>query len=166
LKTILETERLRLREFTVSDANFVQQLVNTPSWIQFIGDRNIHTLEAAQEYIQQSLQKSYEKNGYGLWLMELKKTSEPIGMCGLVNRETLENVDIGFALLPMHERKGYTYEAAKATLTYAKEALQISKIVAITDTKNVASIGLLNKIGLQFEKELQLSEDDTVLLFS
>ena len=107
MKTLLETERLRLREFTLSDANFVQQLVNTPSWIQFIGDRNIRTLEASQEYIQNNLQKSYEKNGYGLWLMQLKETSKPIGMCGLVNRQSLENVDIGFALLPTYERNGY-----------------------------------------------------------
>lgn len=107
MKTQLETERVRLREFTLSDADFVQQLVNTPSWIQFIGDRNIRTLEASQEYIQNNLQKSYKKNGFGLWLMQLKETSKSIGMCGLVNRETLGNVDIGFALLPMYERNGY-----------------------------------------------------------
>ena len=98
--------------------------------------------------------------------MERKETSEPIGMCGLVNRESLENVDIGFALLPIYKRTGYTYEAAKATLTYAKETLQIEKIVAITDSENVASIKLLNKIGLQFEKEIQYDENETVLLFS
>ncbi len=166
MKTILETDRLRLREFVLDDAEFVLKLVNTPAWIQFIGDKNIRTQEAAQKYITESLQKSYAQNGYGLWLMELKETSEPIGMCGLVNRDTLEDVDIGFALLPEFTRKGYTFEAAKATMYYAKNTLHIPKIVAITNTDNVASIGLLNKIGLRFEKELQLSEDDTVLLFS
>ncbi|MBC8756840.1 GNAT family N-acetyltransferase [Kordia sp. YSTF-M3] len=166
MKTILETERLRLREFKLSDADFILQLVNTPLWIQFIGNKNIRTHGVAEEYIQNNLQKSYKKNGFGLWLMELKETSKSIGMCGLVNRESLDDVDIGFALLPSYERNGYTFEAAKATLNYAKETLNIDKIVAITDPKNVASIGLLNKIGLQFEKEVHLSEDDVVLLFS
>ncbi|WP_298420203.1 GNAT family N-acetyltransferase [uncultured Kordia sp.] len=166
MKNILETERLVLREFIIEDVAFVIQLVNTPTWIEFIGDRNIKTETAAQDYIENSLMKSYATNGFGLWLMKLKETSKPIGMCGLVKRDTLEDVDIGFALLPEYGRKGYTFEAAKATLNYAKDTLNIQKIVAITDTKNAASIGLLNKIGLQFEKELQLSEDDTVLLFS
>ena len=166
MKKILETERLRLREFSLKDAEFVLELVNTPSWIQYIGDRNIRTPGVAEEYIQDNLQKSYSKNGFGLWLMELKETSEAIGMCGLVNRDSLKDVDIGFALLPKYERKGYTFEAATATLAHAKEKLQIPKIVAITDTNNMASIVLLNKIGLRFEKELKLSKNDTVLLFS
>jgi RimJ/RimL family protein N-acetyltransferase len=166
LKTILVTERLRLREFTLDDSSFILELVNTPSWIQYIGDRKIRTPGLAEEYIEENLQKSYSKNGFGLWLMELKETKTPIGMCGLVNRESLDDVDIGFALLPKYERNGYTYEAAKATLAYAKETLKIDKIVAITSNNNIASIGLLNKIGLHFEKELELTENDTVLLFS
>ncbi|WP_046759110.1 GNAT family N-acetyltransferase [Kordia jejudonensis] len=166
MKTILETNRLRLREFVSEDSEFIMQLVNTPLWIQFIGDRNIKTLGVAEEYIQENLRVGYSKNGFGLWCMELKTSSTPIGMCGLVKRKSLENVDIGFALLPDYERQGYTFEAAKATMKYAKDRLKIKKIVAITDPKNVASIGLLNKIGLRFEKELQLSEGDTVLLFS
>lgn len=166
MKTILETERLRLREFSLNDAEFVLELVNTPSWIQYIGDRKIRTPGLAEEYIQETIQKSYAKNGFGLWLVELKETKEPIGMCGLVNRESLEDVDIGFALLPEYFRNGYTYEAAKATLKYAKEKLKIEKVVAITNQKNSASIGLLNKLGLQFEKELEMNENNTVLLFS
>lgn len=166
MKTILVTERLRLREFSLSDAEFILELVNTPSWIQYIGDRKIRTPGLAEAYIEENLQKSYAKNGFGLWLMELKETKEPIGMCGLVNRKSLDHVDIGFALLPAYERKGYTFEAAKATLAYAKDTLKIEKIVAITTATNAASIGLLNKIGLHFEKELELKENDTVLLFS
>ncbi|AXG71756.1 acetyltransferase (GNAT) domain protein [Kordia sp. SMS9] len=166
MKTILETERLRLREFLLDDREFILKLVNTPGWIEFIGDRNIKTPGVAEEYIQDNLQTGYANNGFGLWLIELKATKEPIGMCGLVKRKTLENVDIGFALLPEYARNGYTYEAAKATLKYAKEQLKLDKIVAITDQKNVASIGLLNKIGLHFEKKLELTENDAVLLFS
>ena len=166
MKVILETKRLLLREFVSDDSEFILELVNTPDWIQFIGDRNIRTQGVAEEYIQENLQKSYTKNGFGLWLMELKDTEEPIGMCGLVKRKSLEHVDIGFALLPQFARQGYTFEAAKATLSYAKEKLKIPKIVAITDSKNEASIGLLHKLGFAFEKELELSENNTVLLFS
>lgn len=166
MKTILETKRLLLREFTVDDAEFILELVNTPLWLEFIGDKNIRNKENAIDYIENRLQKSYINNGYGLWLMQLKVDATPIGMCGLLNRESLEDIDIGFALLPEHERKGYTYEAAKATLTYAEKVLQISKVVAITNTNNIASIRLLNKLGLQFDQELLLSEDDPVLLFS
>ncbi|WP_046744773.1 GNAT family N-acetyltransferase [Kordia zhangzhouensis] len=166
MKTILETKRLLLREFTVNDAEFILELVNTPLWLEFIGDKNIRNKENAIDYIENRLQKSYINNGYGLWLMQLKVDATPIGMCGLLNRESLEDIDIGFALLPEHERKGYTYEAAKATLTYAEKVLQIPKVVAITNTNNIASIRLLNKLGLQFDQELLLSEDDPVLLFS
>ncbi|WP_430408990.1 GNAT family N-acetyltransferase [Kordia sp.] len=166
MKKIFETERLMLREFTQKDAAFVLQLVNSPSWLKFIGDRNITTIEVATQYIKNNLMLSYEINYFGLWLVSLKDTGIPIGMCGLVNRDYLENIDIGFALLPKYERKGYMYEATKATMNYGKKVIGIDKIVAITDTKNVASIGLLNKIGLQFEKKLQLSDDDIILLFS
>ena len=165
LKTILKTDRLRLREFTLDDTSFVLKLVNTPSWIEFIGDKNIRTHGVAEEYILNNLQESYEVNGFGLWLMELKGTQTPIGMCGLVNRDTLDDIDIGFALLPEYERKGYTYEAAKATLQYAKDILNIDKVVAITTKANNASIALLEKLGLQFEKEL-VSKSETLLLFS
>ncbi|PTX62362.1 RimJ/RimL family protein N-acetyltransferase [Kordia periserrulae] len=166
MKTILETERLRLREFSLEDAEFILALVNTPAWIQYIGDRNIKTPGVAEEYIQETLQKSYAKNGFGLWLMERKEDEESIGMCGLVKRQSLEHVDIGFALLPEYGRQGYTLEAAKATLQYSKEKLKLNTIVAITDPENIASIGLLHKLGMQFDKKLQLSEDNTVLLFS
>lgn len=166
MKTILETERLLIREFVSDDSKFILELVNTPDWIQFIGDRNIRTQGVAEEYIQENLQKSYTKNGFGLWLMELKETKIPIGMCGLVKRDSLEDVDIGFALLPAYQRKGYTFEAAEAILIYAHEMLEIPKIVAITDPKNVASIALLQKLGMQLEKKVILSANDTVLLFS
>lgn len=166
MKKILETERLFLREFHTNDVNFILDLVNSPSWIQFIGDRNIRTEEAAKLYIENSLQKSYAQHGYGLWLMQLKETSKAIGMCGLVNRASLEDIDIGFALLPAYEKKGYALEAAQATMNYANSDLNIAKIVAITDKNNVGSKKLLNKIGLHFEKELKLSENDIVLLFS
>ena len=166
LKTILQTERLRLREFAADDAAFILKLVNTPEWIEFIGNRKIHTPGVAEEYIHKTLQKSYAENDFGLWCMELKDTKEAIGMCGLVKRENLEYPDIGFAILPEYTRKGYTFEAAKATLKYAKEKLKLNTIVAITKSENKASIGLLHKLGMQYNQKLKISEDNTVLLFS
>jgi len=166
LKIILETERLVLCELNLMDVEFILELLNTPAWLEFIGDKNVHTLKDAENYLKSGPIKSYKMNGYGLWLVLLKDDNEPIGMCGLVNRESLEDIDIGFALLPAYERKGYGYEMASATLIYSKNKLGIEKVVGITDANNTPSIGLLNKIGLYFEKEINITENDSALLFS
>ena len=165
-KNILETERLVLREFSIDDAEFILTLLNTPGWLEYIGDKNVRTLEDAVDYLENGPIKSYKENGFGLWLTSLKNNSTPIGMCGLVKRESLKDIDIGFALLPKYSKLGYGYEIAYATINYANRVLGINKLVAITDSNNIPSIKLLNKLGLQFEKKLKLSENDTVLLFS
>ena len=165
-KKILETERLVLREFSIDDTGFILTLLNTPGWLEYIGDKNVRTLEDAVNYLENGPIKSYKKNGFGLWLILLKDGSTPIGMCGLVNRESLDDIDIGFALLTEYSGLGYGYEIANATLKYANQVLGINRVVAITDSNNISSIKLLNKLGLQFEKTLKLSESDTVLLFS
>lgn len=166
IKKILETERLYLREFDLGDSDFILELVNSPKWLEFIGDRNIKTTFEAKEYLKNGLLKGYKENGYGLWMVVLKGTDIPIGMCGLVNREILEDIDIGFAMLPEYLGLGYGFEIASATVRYAINNLKLNKIVAITNTDNIASIKLLNKIGLHFEKTLNLSKNDNVLLFS
>lgn len=163
---ILETERLVLQELSIDDAEFILTLLNTPAWLEYIGDKNVRTIEDAVNYLENGPIKSYKENGFGLWLILLKNSSTPIGMCGLVKRESLDDIDIGFALLPEYSKLGYGYEIAQATVTYANQVLRIDKIVAITDSNNIPSIKLLNKLGLQFEKTLNLSENDTVLLFS
>jgi RimJ/RimL family protein N-acetyltransferase len=163
---ILETERLILQEFSVDDAEFILTLLNTPAWLKYIGDKNVRTIEDAVNYLENGPLKSYKENGFGLWLTLLKASSTPIGMCGLVKRVSLDDIDIGFALLPEYSKLGYGYEIALATINYATNVLQINKIVAITDANNVPSIKLLNKLGLHVEKKLKLSESDTVLLFS
>ena len=165
-KKILETERLVLRELNTNDAVFILKLLNTPTWLKFIGDKKVHTIEDAKNYLVKGPIDSYKKNGFGLWLIILKKDNTPIGMCGLINRESLDDIDIGFALLPEHEKLGYGFEVASATMNYARNVLGINKIVAITDPRNIASIKLLNKIGLQFEKTIKVAEHDTTLLFS
>ena len=161
--TILETERLLLRKLAIDDAEFIFELLNDPSFIQNIGDRHIRTPDDACAYILNGPVKSYEKNGFGLYLIVLKETNESIGMCGLIRRENLEDVDIGYALLPKFWSKGYAVEAARATKVYAKDVIGLKRIVAIVDPANEGSIHVLEKIGLRYEKMVRLSEDDIEL---
>ena len=164
---MIQTPRLLLRELTVEDAPFIVQLVNDPAWLQFIGDKGVHTLEDAEKYILNGPVKSYADNGFGLWLVELKEDHTPIGMCGLINRPTLEGIDIGFAYLPQYVGQGYALEAATATLHHAKHNLSLERILAITNPENIRSITLLKKLGLQTEKEYTLpGETRPVLLMS
>ena len=158
--TILETERLLLRELTTDDARFIFELLNEPSFIRNIGDRNIRTLDDACAYILNGPVKSYEKNGFGLYLIVLKETNESIGMCGLIRRENLEDVDIGYALLPRYWSKGYAVEAARATKAYAKDVVGLKRIVAIVDPTNEASMRVVEKLGFSYEKMVRLSADD------
>ena len=165
-KNILETERLTLREFDLSDAKFTLQLLNTPAWLKFIGDKNVHNNQEAEGYLTNGPITSYKKNGFGLWLVSLKESNKAIGMCGLIKRDYLEEIDIGFALMPEYEGLGYGLEMAKATMSYSRKILRIDKVVAITNENNSASIKLLNKIGLQLEKTVETPENETVLLFT
>jgi RimJ/RimL family protein N-acetyltransferase len=148
---ILETERLVLRRLRAEDAPFMLGLLNEPSFVQNIGDRGVRTLEAAREYIRAGAVASYEQHGFGLYLVELKATSVPIGICGLVKRPFLADVDIGFAFLPLYWTQGYAYESAAAVMQYARSSLGIERVVAIASPDNHASGRLLNKLGLRFE---------------
>jgi len=161
--TILETERLLLRQFSTEDAEFILELLNEPSFIQNIGDRGVRTLADASSYILNGPVASYVKNGFGLYLVSLKETNESIGMCGLIKRDSLEDVDIGYAFLPKFWCRGYAVESAQAVKAYAKDGLGLKRIVAITDPANEGSIRILEKLGLRFEKMVRLSEDDIEL---
>jgi RimJ/RimL family protein N-acetyltransferase len=160
---IIETERLMLRKLTVDDAAFILDLLNQPSFIQYIGDRGVRTLEDAKRYIEAGAVASYERNGFGLYLTLLKGRDIPIGMCGLVKRDSLKDVDIGFAFLPQYWLKGYAFESASAVLAYARNTLGIKRILGIATPDNQGSIRVLEKIGLQFEKMVRLSADDVEL---
>lgn len=162
---ILETERLILRQLTSDDAEFIFELLNDPSWIQNIGDRNIRTLDDARAYIVNGPAASYVKNEFGLWLVALKETNESIGMCGLIRRENLEDVDIGYAFLPRFWGKGYAVEAARAAKDYARDVVGLKRLVAIVDPANEGSIRVLEKLGLRYEKMVRLSADDIDLKF-
>ncbi len=167
MKTILETQRLRLRELSTSDAEFILALLNEPSFIKNIGDRGVRSLEDAKHYILKGPIVSYTKNGFGLYLVELKVSHTPIGICGLVNRPSLNDVDIGYAFMPQFWSKGYAVESAFAVMTYGKETLRLDRIVGITASDNAGSIKVLEKIGLSFERMIRLADDDEeIMLFS
>jgi RimJ/RimL family protein N-acetyltransferase len=163
MKWILETERLKLRQFELTDAEFIVELVNTPEWLKFIGDRNIRTEEAAINYLQNGPIKSYEENGFGLWMVELKDGT-PIGMCGILKRDTLDNPDIGFSFLSAFMGKGYAFEIANATIHYAKSNLNLDTVLAITVPANKKSRQLLEKIGLKFVKTIYTPVDNEELM--
>jgi RimJ/RimL family protein N-acetyltransferase len=160
---ILETERLLLRQFSTDDAEFILKLLNEPSFIQNIGDRGVRTLAEVSSYILNGPVASYTKNGFGLYLVVLKETNESIGMCGLIKRDGLDDVDIGYAFLPKFWSKGYAVESALAVKVYAKNVIRLHRIVAITDPANEGSIRVLENIGLKFERMIKLSDDDIEL---
>ena len=160
---ILETERLLLRQFSTDDVDFILRLLNEPSFLQNIGDRGVRTLADARSYILRVPVASYEQNGFGLYLVVLKEDGASIGMCGLIKREQLEDVDIGYAFLPAYWSKGYALEAAMAVKEYARDRIGLKRLVAITDPENQASIRVLEKIGLRFESMIRLSEEDIEL---
>ena len=156
---ILETERLRLRKLALDDADFILRLLNEPSFIQNIGDRGVRTIDDARSYILQGPVATYEKFGFGIWLVEMKDSGAPVGMCGLLKRDVLEDVDIGYAFLPEFWSRGYAIESASAVMSYAKEKLGLKRVVAVTNADNRSSIRLLAKIGFEYEKMVRLSED-------
>lgn len=147
---VLETERLLLRPFTTDDAPFALTLLNEPSFLHFIGDKNVRSLEDARQYLLTGPIACYKQNDFGLLLIELKDSRTPIGMCGLLKREELAHPDIGFAFLPDYWGKGFALEAATAVMKDARERLKLEQILAIVNPDNDASIKLLERLGLRF----------------
>ena len=164
MNIILQTDRLLLRQPTVDDAAFMLRLVNEPLWLQYIGDRNVHSIEDAKNYLLNGSIRSFETNGFGFAIVILKETGEAIGMCGFVKRDFLDDVDIGFAFFPEFMGKGYAYESASAMMKYAFTTLGFKRIAAITTPHNFASIKLLEKLGMEREKDI-LVEGETLYLF-
>lgn len=165
MNTVLTTERLTLRHLQLDDAPFVMELVNEPGWLQHIGDKGVRTIEDAHRYLRTGPLDSYAKNGFGLYLVERKADGMPIGMCGLVKRDTLEHADIGFAFLARAGRQGYAHEAATAVVGYAR-ALGLPKLLAITTPTNAASQTVLGKVGLRFDREITLPAGTDVCICS
>src|ERR1700694_5808015 len=139
----LETDRLRLRRLSVDDAGFILRLLNEPSFIQNIGDRGVRTIEDARAYILKGPIASYEQFGFGLLLVEERESGVPVGICGLLKRDVLEDVDIGYALLPEFWSRGYAFESASAVMSYAREKLGSNRVLAVVNSNNQSSIRLL-----------------------
>lgn len=187
---ILETERLTLREVVQTDDRFMLDLLNQPTFIKYIGDRNVRNLEQSREFIETRYRKSYAENGFGLYLVELKKEfctladarfsafdgeifadskiqNRAIGICGLVKRDTLPDADIGFAFLPQFEGKGFAFESANAVMKYGAENLNLKRVLAITTQNNESSVKLLKKLVFKFDGLIKLPHDEDELnLFS
>ena len=183
---ILETQRLILRELETSDDEFIVDLLNQPSFIKYIGDRNVRNLEQAREFIKNRYRASYTQHGFGLYAVELrfqisdfkfqisdleiqnpksKIQNRVIGICGFVKRDTLPDADIGFAFLPEFERKGYAFESAEAMMKYGKEVLGLKRVLAITTQDNESSGRLLAKLGFKYDNLIE-SGGETLKLFS
>jgi RimJ/RimL family protein N-acetyltransferase len=164
---ILETERLILREVIESDDAFMLDLLNQPSFIKYIGDRNVRNLEQSRDFIENRYRASYRNNGFGLYAVELKENKTPIGICGFVRRDTLPDADIGFAFLPQYERKGYAFESASAVMEYGRKVLGLKRVLAITSVDNESSGRLLGKLGFKFDGLVTLPGDtEEIKLFS
>jgi RimJ/RimL family protein N-acetyltransferase len=163
---VLETERLVLRRLTLDDAEFMLGLLNDEAWLRNIGDRGVRTVEAARDYLANGPIAMYEREGFGLYLTELKAGKVAIGICGLIKRAELDDVDLGFAFMPLFRGRGYGLESASAVLAYAQSVLGLARIVAITSPDNDDSIKLLQRIGFRFECMTDLGDpDDPVKLF-
>lgn len=157
---ILDTARLSIRTVEADDAPFYLELVNDPDFLTHIGDRGIRTLDAARLHIDNGPVRMQAELGHAIWLVEEKENGVAIGMCGLIKRDTLPEVDIGYAFLPAWRGKGYAFEAARAVLDHARDALGMTRLLAITSPDNTASGALLEKLGLRFDKIVHLTPED------
>ncbi len=144
---------------SLDDAEFIVELLNDTSFLRFIGDKGVRTSDDARQYIQTGPMDCYERHGFGLWLVELKGSRMPIGICGLLKRDTLSDVDIGFAFLPPYRSQGYASESAAAVMDYGRTVLGLRRIVAITNDDNTGSHRVLEKIGMSFDRMIRLSDD-------
>jgi [ribosomal protein S5]-alanine N-acetyltransferase len=163
---VLETDRLVVRRLTLDDAAFILKLVNEPSWLQFIGDKGVRNLDDARNYLRTGPLDMYERHGFGMFRVELKERGVPIGMCGLIKRDTLPDADIGYAFFPEYWGKGYAFEAAAAVLSFGHRTIGLKRILAITSPNNDSSVRVLERIGMKFERVLMLSERDPVKLYA
>jgi RimJ/RimL family protein N-acetyltransferase len=163
---MLATERLRLERLTCDDSTFILGLLNEPGFIAFIGDKGVRTEDDARQYLRDGPIGSYATNGFGLYLVRLSDSGEPVGICGLVKRDEFDEPDLGFAFCEEHWGKGFASEASQAVLEHGRLDLGLRRIIAIADADNVASVKVLNKLGFRFERRVTMpGESDEVCLY-
>jgi ribosomal-protein-alanine N-acetyltransferase len=160
---ILETERLILKPTQPEDASFILELLNSPKWVEHIGDRNVHSIAEAEQYIQERMLPQLDRLGYSNNTVILKKTGVKMGVCGIYHREGVEGVDIGFAFLPDFEKKGYAYESATILILTALTQYGISQLNAMTTHTNIESQKLLEKLGFQYVENIFIPNDEEEL---
>ena len=164
---LLATDRLLINKITIDDAGFILELMNDKDWIKNIGDKGVRTIEDAQAYIENRFLTTYHESNCGFYSLNLKNNHQFIGIAGLVDREGIDHIDIGYGILPQFRGNGYAFEATKAIYDYGYQELKLEKIVAIVNPDNLPSIKLLSKLGLEFEKMIRLpDEDKDIKLFS
>jgi len=164
---LIKTDRLLINRITLDDAAFILELMNDKDWIKNVGDRGMTSIEDAEAYIKTRFLKTYEESNLGFFGLITKNSKEVIGIAGLVDREGVDHVDIGYGLLPNFRGKGYAFEATKAIYDYGYKQLKLEKIVAIVNPDNPTSIQLLSKLGMEFEKMVRLpDEEKDIMLFS
>lgn len=159
----IETARLALTRLSADDSEFIIRVLNEPSFLRYIGDRGVRTLDDARRYIREGPAAGYARYGHGLMRVGLKSGGTPIGMCGVLRRDTLPEPDLGFSLLPEYWSQGYAFEAAEAVMRHARDVLHLDRILAITTTDNEPSMRLLGKLGFRFDRLVRLGEDPTEL---
>ena len=156
---VLESDRLLVRRMAHGDARFLVELLNDPDFLRYIGDKGVRDEADARKYLDDGALRSYAERGYGMYLVETKESGDPIGMCGLIRRDGLDAVDIGFAYLPDFRGLGYGFEAGAAVLAHAHDDLGLRRVVAVTSPDNAASMALLRKMGLRFDRMIRLPGD-------
>ena len=160
----IQTARLELRPTSKKDAPFILELLNTPKWIQYIGDRDVKTITAAEQYIAERMEPQMERLGFGKFTLVRIEDGAKLGTCGLYDREGLEGVDIGFSLLPAYEKMGYAFESSQKLMELAEVHWKLSMVQGITIEENKASQALLEKLGLKFVERIRLPDDEEELL--
>lgn len=155
-----------LRQQTKHDAAFILHLLNDPAWLRYIGDRGVRTVQEARTYILNGAVAMYDEHGFGLYLMERKEDGAPVGVCGLVKRDYLDHVDLGYGLAAEHRGHGYAREAAAATMAYARDVIGLKRLAAIVTPDNTASVRLLEGLGFTFEQKMADPSGDAVHLFT
>jgi len=159
----IETSRLNLRWLDADDAGFILRLLNDADWLHFIGDKNVANPEQAKTYIENGPRAMYRQQGFGLNRVALRENDTPIGICGLLQRETLQYSDLGFAFLPAFRRQGYAYEAARAVLQDGFTTFDMPRIAAVLNPANLASAKLLRKLGFRLDKKIQMEPKQAFL---
>jgi [ribosomal protein S5]-alanine N-acetyltransferase len=165
LRSVVETARVRLRELEAADAPFILELLTDPDFRANVGDRGVHDLDSARRYAEESAGASYRTHGFGLWLIERKADTRPLGLCGLLRRDSHPDAELGFALLPHARGQGYALEAAAATLEVARARFGIERLVAITAPANAASMRLLERLAFRYERMVRFTADGESRLY-